>query len=303
MGSLPRVNVLLAAYNGEKYIRQQIESIRQQTYSNIYLYIRDDGSKDGTVQILQEYEKEERITVIYGENLGHTPSFMNLLDYNNEAEYYAYSDQDDVWLPDKIEKAVQQLQKRKKDIPVLYFSNYDYYNADMEYIKTGNNKILKPSFANSLVEPLALGFTQVFNKKAREILRMEVEYPVYGHDWWTYMICAGMGEVIYDSTPRVKYRRHAQNVSFGGAGFWQKQRKRIQKYLKNNQFKDMKNQYSNMLEVCGNQMGTLDEELLKAFSADKGLNTKLIKVFYPKRYRQTVLDEILVRLLFILGKL
>lgn len=65
----------------------------------------------------------------------------------------------------------------------------------------------------------------------------------------------------------------------------------------------MKNQYSNMLEVCGNQMGTLDEELLKAFSADKGLNTKLIKVFYPKRYRQTVLDEILVRLLFILGKL
>lgn len=97
-----RITVILSAYNGEKYIQSQIDSILNQTYDNFILYIRDDGSTDGTRKILKQYsEKDSRVKVQYGENIGYVKSFFKMLSEVN-SEYIAFSDQDDIWLPEKL---------------------------------------------------------------------------------------------------------------------------------------------------------------------------------------------------------
>ena len=109
----PKVIVLMSTYNGEQYIKEQIESILNQTYSNMELYIRDDGSKDQTVAILKKYEQDGKLHFSQGKNMGFINSFFEVMRTSGEADYYAWCDQDDVWLPEKIERAVKELQKDK----------------------------------------------------------------------------------------------------------------------------------------------------------------------------------------------
>ena len=101
------VNVLLSAYNGEAYIKEQIDSILAQTVP-VHLYVRDDGSTDGTLHVLAPYEAAGKLTLLRGENAGFGQSFMMLLAAAEEGDYWAFSDQDDVWEPHKMEWAVSQ---------------------------------------------------------------------------------------------------------------------------------------------------------------------------------------------------
>ena len=150
----PKVAVLMSAYNGEKYISEQINSILQQTYQNLVLYIRDDGSSDNTVSILEEYERQKKIVLIQGENLGFINSFFDVMKKCETADYYAWCDQDDIWIPDKIERAVEKLEENKRlhmrkgepHAPVLYFSDYDYYDEQMNFQKHGLDHQRGPSW-------------------------------------------------------------------------------------------------------------------------------------------------------------
>ena len=109
--SRPTVGVVLSSYNGEKYIIKQIDSILNQTYRNIHLFIRDDGSSDNTAALIRSFENDERITCIYGENRGVIKSFYEATKVaSRSSEYIAFSDQDDYWLPNKIERAVNLLE-------------------------------------------------------------------------------------------------------------------------------------------------------------------------------------------------
>ena len=137
-----KVNVLLSAYNGEKYIREQIESILAQTYPNIELIIRDDGSKDRTVEILKEYEQRyENINVVLEKNIGVTASFFSLIEKSN-SDNIAFADQDDIWLPQKIEVAVQKLEKREK--PALYACNKVLIDINEDIIIENNKREIQP---------------------------------------------------------------------------------------------------------------------------------------------------------------
>ena len=108
----PRVSVLMSTYNGEKYLHEQINSILGQQGVEIHLLIRDDGSSDGTVEICKEYAKKyNQITFYQGENLGVGKSFLDLLKHAPDADYYSFADQDDVWLEDKIIRAVTMIKK------------------------------------------------------------------------------------------------------------------------------------------------------------------------------------------------
>ena len=101
------VVILISTYNGEKYLAEQLDSLLNQTYQNIKIFIRDDGSKDKTIDIIKEYQKKsEKIFLTEGKNIGFINSFFELLKLSNNADYYAYCDQDDVWMEDKIERAV-----------------------------------------------------------------------------------------------------------------------------------------------------------------------------------------------------
>lgn len=303
---MKKVNVLLSAYNGEKYIREQIESILGQSYENITLYVRDDGSSDKTLDVLREYEAAGKIILEAGENVGFIKSFFWLVKNCGVADYYAYSDQDDVWFPDKIKMAVERLDCEEEDKPTLYFSNYNYVDDKLNYISTAfpENKTKKPSFRNAIVDCMPLGFNSVFNNKARQVMADNIPVHSCGHDWWTYLVCQGMGKVIYDNRPTVKYRRTGSNVSAGGMSFIKFQIWRIKKFFIGGYFKNVRMMLAEYWHLYKDELPDDDRKLLSLFVRKRyNMIVSLRKVFYPHMFRQKVVDEIMLRFLFLIGKL
>ena len=132
-----KVAVLLSTYNGEKYVGAQLHSILTQNYKNLVVVVRDDGSKDKTVKIVKEYmENNDNIKLVEGKNLGFIKSFFELLKLE-QADYYAFADQDDIWFPNKISLAVESLNKLDDSVPNMAFSNSDYYDVNMNFMKAG----------------------------------------------------------------------------------------------------------------------------------------------------------------------
>lgn len=301
---MEKVVVLLSAYNGEAHIGEQIESILNQTWDNIILYIRDDGSTDNTINIIKKYEYTGKIILEKGDNIGYIDSFFWLLCNCPEADYYAYSDQDDVWIPEKIEMAVVKLEDNKEDMPVLYFSNYDFYDGELNFMARSDNKIKKPTFQNALVDCMPLGFNSVFNNSAREEMSRNIPKNCCGHDWWTYLVCQGLGKVIYDKRATVKYRRHGNNVSAGGMKFFEFQVWRFKKFFLRDYFAMVRKMLREYGDYYRDRLSEKDQKILRLFTKEKyNFFTSIQKVFYPHKYRQKFTDELMVRIIFLLGKL
>lgn len=298
-----KVIILMSTYNGEKYITEQLESLISQTYKNIEILIRDDGSRDKTKEIIKKFAlKTNNITLIEGENIGFIKSFFELLKMDNSADYYAYCDQDDVWMKDKIERAVQFLEKTDNNKPVLYFSNSDYYDTNMNFIGTAEKEKFY-NFRNSLVECVTQGMTMVINNKTREtIIKNKPESCLY-HDWWTYMICSGFGEIIYDNKSLVKYRRHSKSVTVEGKTPLQLLIFRIKKFFIGDSLKKIKKQWKEYENFYYNELDEKNKKLLKLFTHKYNFFIALRKTFYPKRFRRKIIDEISVRILFLIGRL
>ena len=116
------VQVVMSTYNGEKYLKEQIDSILSQEGVDVRLYIRDDGSSDRTTDILASYQEHKNVKIEKGNNLGFAKSFLTALDECDEADYYAFSDQDDVWEKDKLSTAIEILEEESQSTPLLYCS-------------------------------------------------------------------------------------------------------------------------------------------------------------------------------------
>lgn len=300
-----KVVILMSTYNGEKYIIEQLDSLINQTYKNIEILIRDDGSKDSTVKILMEYSKNySNVNVVNGANIGFINSFFELLKIaDNNADYYAYCDQDDVWMEDKIERAVKFLDKTEPSKPVLYFSNSDYYDSEMNFIKTAE-KNKKYNFRNSLVECVTQGMTMVINKAAKELIIENQPQNCLYHDWWTYMICSGLGKVIYDKKSLVKYRRHNKSVTVEGKNFFQLLIWRIKNFLLGDSLKQIKKQWYEYKSFFYDRLKEDDKKIINLLARPKyNFFIALKKTFYPKRFRRKIMDEINLRVLFLIGKL
>lgn len=298
-----KVAILLSTYNGEKYLKEQLDSILAQTYANFELIIRDDGSKDNTVKIIKEYieKTDKEITLIEGKNLGFIKSFFDLLK-RGDADYYAYADQDDIWLPNKIELAVNSLNKLDDRVPNMAFSNVDYYDTEMNFIGKGDSKNKKPSFLNSLYECINQGMTMVINKKAREYIINNIPEKCFFHDWWTYMICTAFGNVVQDDVVTVKYRRAKTNATVEGQGtitllIW-----RIKKLLLGDGMKDIKKQITIFKNIFYKDLSTENQKIIDTFEGEKyNFFKALKKVFYPKKIRRKLIDDISLRIFFLFG--
>lgn len=300
----PKVVVLLSAYNGEKYICEQIDSILSQTYKNIEILVRDDGSKDGTVEVLQPYVKANQIKLEKGENVGFVKSFFWLVEHAPKADYYAFSDQDDVWFEDKIEIAVERLKDEPADIPLLYYTNYDLYDGDLNFKEHRSIKEPKTCFRNSLVDCVPLGFNTLFNEKARSLVVSHMPQKSLGHDWTMYMVCAGMGKLVYEARPTVKYRRHDYNVSNAGDSFIRQQIWRFKKFFLGGYFRKVHEQIQEFEQLFGDSLSTENQKILHMFAMDGFHPVNILKkVFYPKYYRQTFIDDMLVRCIMLIGRL
>ncbi len=203
----------MSTYNGEQYIEEQIDSILQQDCKEVNLLVRDDGSSDSTVNILQRYsEKYGNIVYYTGKNIGVAHSFFDLLAHvPDNAEYIAFSDQDDVWLKDKLTVAVRQL--AGKEMPALYCCRPLLVDRDLKVLKD-RIRIAnpRPGFGNSMIENICTGCTIVFNRKLYDLIRGKHPRHYLIHDMWLYQVASCFGEVIYDCEPHILYRQHGSNA-------------------------------------------------------------------------------------------
>lgn len=298
-----KVAVIMSTYNGERFIKEQLDSILNQTYKNIEIIVRDDGSKDNTVAIVKEYmEKNSNIILHQGENLGFIKSFFELLKLA-EADYYAYADQDDVWIENKIELAVNSLNKLDDSKPNMAFGNSDYYDEEMKFIGCGpKNK--KYSFLRALFSCCGQGMTMTVNKKTRDMIIESTPKTCFFHDWWTYLLCVGLGNVAYDNVTTVKYRRRKENATSEGQGYIRLVIWRIKHLLFNNGMKDIKQQMLNFKDYYYYELSEENKEIIDLFSNEEyTLKNAFKKMFYPKQLRNNIMDDLMIRVIFLMGVL
>ena len=213
---MKKVLVLMSSYNGERFIKEQINSILSQEEVDVHLLVRDDGSSDKTVCLLNEYvcRYPKQVDIILGNNVGYRNSFSALIEVAFEKfsnyDYFAFVDQDDTWHADKLKHAISHLDKYDENIPNLYCSNSFLINENG--IKTGLFYSYIPRFTkgNTLFYPTLQGCSMVFNLAA---CKLYAEHKPEGaiHDRWMYYICSLLGNVFYDQEPRFNYRIHGNN--------------------------------------------------------------------------------------------
>ena len=208
------VTVLLSTYNGERYLREQIDSVLRQKNVNVSILARDDGSRDGTVGILREYESKFKNFMYYkNKNLGPARSFLDLICNAPDSEYYAFCDQDDVWDDDKLYHAVEKLSKFSNSSPNLYYSNLRIVDQNLKFYRLSHDRLLyNENKYSALTENLCTGCTAVFNKKAQQMIKENIPEYCTMHDTWIYMLCKLLGNTIYDKNAYISYRQHENNV-------------------------------------------------------------------------------------------
>lgn len=212
------IAILLCTMQGQRYLREQLDSIVHQTHTNWAIWVSDDGSADDTHAILKEYQVKlgpSRLSIHNGPAEGFAANFLSLTcKAGITADYYAFADQDDVWEPDKLARAVQWLQTMPTHLPALYCGRTRSVNANNEDIGFSPLFTKPPCFANAIVQSIGGGNTMLFNNAARRFLRKAgPDIKVVSHDWWAYMVVSGCGgQVFYDPQPTVRYRQHANNL-------------------------------------------------------------------------------------------
>lgn len=219
------ISILLSTYNGEKYFKGQLNSLFSQTYQEFKILVRDDGSSDNTVSIVNEYEKlyPEKIKLIQDNfgNLGSSKSFMKLLEYS-DSEYIMFCDQDDVWLLDKIELSLQKIKEfeneTKIDIPLLVFTDLHVVDESLKIIENSFWKYQKliPNTAKNwkklVAQNVITGCTIIMNKKAKEV-SLPFTLDMMIHDQWIGVNVAKYGKIESLNEQTILYRQHGNNVA------------------------------------------------------------------------------------------
>ena len=304
---MKRIQILLSAYNGEAHIRDQLDSYtRLDCFDEVKVLIRDDGSTDGTRAILAEYAEKYGFEVIEGENIGLNASMHALVQRCDlECDYFAFSDQDDVWLPDKLSRARDTLDKMSGECeagtPLLYCACSSVTDADLNI--TGHTLIPKRklSFYNAMIQNVCVGHTQVASKELIKLLRLHFSKDIYVFDSWVYLVASAFGRVHYDKKPTTLYRQHGSNTIGYKSGFANflmrvKRLKKGKSRYYSCQLRAFYDCYGDMLPA------EIKKEVEKYFSKQKGPFKRLGYIFTTKMYRQTRSEGVVFRLMYLFGK-
>ncbi len=225
-----KVNILMSTYNGERFLAQQLDSILEQTYKDWTLLIRDDGSSDRTPEIIADYaQKDPRIVFInpdQRDNLGVIKNFYTLLKYQ-EADFYFFCDQDDVWLPEKLELCIQEGRKYPADKPLLVYTDLKVVNQDLEVqhpsmIRTQSGHA-NTTLLQELTENTVTGGVAMINEATAKNWQAQNLDKLIMHDWFLALVAAAKGNLVYIDQPTELYRQHDSNVL--GARTWSKRLK------------------------------------------------------------------------------
>jgi len=204
----------MSTYNGQLFIAEQLHSIAQQTHTNWQIVLSDDGSSDDTLLLAQQFQQQfgsDRLTIRLGPKQGFCLNFLSMAcDPTIRADFYAFSDHDDVWMNDKLERALAYFDSvRDKNIPRAYCGRTQSVDEQLNHLGYSPLFSLPRSFRNALVQSIAGGNTMIFNQAAKELIEKAGPLEVVSHDWWLYQLIKGAGgTVYYDPKPSILYRQH-----------------------------------------------------------------------------------------------
>jgi glycosyltransferase involved in cell wall biosynthesis len=218
-----RVAILMCTKDGAAFIDRQLKSIADQSHKNWILIVSDDGSIDGTVTKIRRFAEAypHRTSIRSGPGRGVCANFLSLAnDSTIDADYFAFSDQDDIWHEDKLHRALAWLTTVPADVPGMYCGRTELMNFDELPLGLSPLFCRPPAFQNALVQSLGGGNTIMFNRAAKKILEEAATIDVVLHDWWVYQLVSAAGGVIrYDARPMVKYRQHSKNLIGSNLGW------------------------------------------------------------------------------------
>ena len=297
--------VLMSTYNGERYLREQLDSLLDQELLPDKILVRDDGSSDATLSILEEYRgRDQRIEYYCGENKGPASSFYELIRDCEDGDYYALCDQDDVWLKDKLSVAVKRLQQENTDVPLLYCSRYMLTDEKLEPIDSNVSPLYNYSdFPHSLIYHTAPGCTFVFNHAAREkVVRydMEKEYCLI-HDAVIHKVVCMFGKMILDPTSHMYYRQHGDNEIGMTANRLKVFEGRIRRFV-NGKIRNYRSRSAAaLLRIYGEECSAENRELLQTvaeYQKDGKLKKKLLT---DSRFKTGTVNDLFFRILVLVN--
>jgi glycosyltransferase involved in cell wall biosynthesis len=296
------IEVLLSTHNGEPYLTDQIASVLAQTEAPRAIRVRDDGSSDRTVEILRKLAAgDRRLQLTEGPCIGSSRSFLTLLENSSpDARFFAFCDQDDVWLPDKLARAVASLD-RLDDRPALYGSAMLHVCDRLQPIgATRPPRAI--DFRNALVQNVVAGCTMVINRAAKALCveRMPISAPM--HDWWLYLLVSAFGTVIYDDEVTLLHRVHDRNATM--THLWRHWPRRVATHVQLPPGRRLSAMAREFLRLFGDRLEP-DKRRVVDQLLDARAGSWWARGAYalsPAVFRQTPVDNAILRVLLAFGR-
>ena len=290
-GDLPRVTVLLTTFNGVRFLEEQLTSLFDQQGVDIEVMVNDDGSNDGTMEILDKWKaKGLNISISQSSGLGPTRAFLTLLKSCDEKQFVAFCDQDDVWVSDKLSSQVNSLDQ---SIPMMSSCLRLYIDETGKVVGKSKNLRKPPSFVNSVFENIAPGNTVLLNNHAVKVINSLQNPQIVHYDSWIYLLISTFGEVVFIPSRLVKYRLHASN----SVGLRKKSINASREALKN-----YLNQQTFLFEKKFEFLSQDQQEhlmVISSFVRERSLRKKIMLVTKLRIGRQSNSEEILFKLLML----
>lgn len=303
----PEAVVLLATCNGAAWLDEQLLSLERQDWPVVHVLASDDGSTDATFAILQAWQarwSKGRFDIVSGPGVGFAGNFRHLVQsVQPDAAFYAYCDQDDIWLPGKLRAAAAVLDGA--DSPALYCGRTIIANEAGAAQHPSQHFRAPPDFRNALVQSIAGGNTMVMNRSAFALVREAMRRTAFvSHDWFTYQIISGVGgRVHYSTEPQILYRQHGGNIVGSNSGLIP----RLQRLVMGagGRFSRWSEANISAMRACHDLLTPAALDTLDAFEkARKGsVLNRLRKLQQAGVYRQSVMGQILLYMACVLGKI
>ncbi|MFV2033996.1 MAG: glycosyltransferase family 2 protein [Halocynthiibacter sp.] len=294
-----RYCILMALYNGAKYLEAQLDSFSDQSVTDWDLLISDDGSTDESLAIIATFAERMRgrshsITVVKGPKKGFAMNFLSLIArVSTSADWIALSDQDDVWLPEKLERGKTHLARSPVARPALYCSRTWICDANLGNRRLSEFPARLPGFRNALVQNIAAGNTIMLNRAACDLARNlagEIKALV-AHDWWLYQLITGIGgDLAYDIEPTLLYRQHKAN-NFGANSGWRAHISRLS-MVRRGQLRDWNEINIVALQGAADQFSAENQTCFRDFAELRRLTIlhRLHRLYKLGLYRQSRLS-------------
>lgn len=303
------VAVLLCVFQGKEFIEEQVDSIIDQSHKNISLWISVDGVDDGSEELIKKKAqrwKNGKVHFLSGPGKGFAENFLSLLcNEDIKADYYSFSDQDDIWERDKLSRALDYLKSVSPDVPAIYGSRTTLINKFGK--KLGESKFFKkkPSFENALVQNIAAGNTMVLNKAARNLIKKYFKNnKIFFHDWLSYLVVSAVGgKVFHDSYTSLQYRQHGENLMGENASLLSRFYRL--KLIINGTFQEWNEINVGCLEKISDMMTEKNKKCFELFKNSRNKSTiqRLFGFWKAGVYRQTIFENVFLFVACILKRI